>query len=741
MSSPDSPTEPSIPGDPASTSNGTAATGIGAVTASDLAAASAPRREHRENTLLALFRIPVFRRMWAAITFSSLGDWLGLLANTALAQQLTRGQSIATQGVAISGVLLVRLAPDLLVGAFAAALADKWDRRKTVMAGQLVAGVLYASIAIGYNLTTLYVAQFVIEAAGLFIQPANQVIWVSIVPKKLLPTANQISLFSVYGTVPVAAIVFALLSAADRLIGGAHSTTAGHVNAGIVIALLLNAVTFFVSAATVFLSRRDIPVVPRKREQEASVFSLLREGVGFVRKNSLIRGLYVGIIGAFAAGGVTAGVALLWVKTLSAGNAGYAIMFGTLFTGLAVGILIGPRVLPRYARSFVFGVSIGGAGVTLIVMSLIRNFVLADGLAALVGVFAGMAWVIGYTLIGQEVEERLRGRIFAFVLSSVRLTLFATIALGPVLAGAFGSHAIPFGNDTYLRFSGPGLTLLLGGAVALGVSYYATSRATRSGTRFRDLVRHRVLRTGMAHRNDHPGLFVSVDGLDGTATAGYAALVADAVRARGLTVTRTAEPTDSATGRHVAQLLRGDGSGGVEPETAALLSAADRAEHVAATIRPALDRGEVVVCDRFLLTSLALHGGGRGADVDRIRAVNAWSTGGLFPDLTLVVEAGSNRGAAFSGGGEHVADIDADAVTQALHNEVGAEPDRYLMCPPDVPDVLPENVLARLTRLAESRAALLTEPQPDAVDVVAQPMQQPGEPSAEHPAQAVPPAR
>ena len=108
-----------------------------------------PRRPRRENALLTLARIPVVRRMWAAITFSSLGDWLGLLANTALAQQLTHHQSVATQGVAISGVFLVRLSPDLFFGPIAAAMADKFDRRKIVVIGDTMAGLLYASIAIG----------------------------------------------------------------------------------------------------------------------------------------------------------------------------------------------------------------------------------------------------------------------------------------------------------------------------------------------------------------------------------------------------------------------------------------------------------------------------------------------------------------------------------------------------------------------------------------------------------------
>jgi dTMP kinase len=663
---------------------------------------AAPRRPRRENTLLALIHIPVFRRMWAAIAFSSLGDWLGLLANTALAQQLTHQQSVATQGAAISGVILVRLAPDLLFGPFAAAMSDKFDRRKLVISGELSAGILYAAIALGYNLVWLYIAQFLIEAAGLFTQPAKQVIWVAIVPKPLLATANQVSLMSVYGTVPIASGIFALLSAGNRLFDGSKIIHPGHVNVAIVIALLLNTVTFFVSATTVFLSRRDIPVVPADREQEQGVFSLLREGVSYVRQHALIRGLYVGIIGAFAAGGLTVGVAQLWVATLSAGTAGYSIMFGTVFTGLAIGMLVGPKILPAYTRSRVFGLAIGSAGVALLAMSVIRDFILADFLAACVGAFAGMAWIIGYTLIGQEVEDRLRGRIFAFVLSSVRLMLLLTIAVGPLIAGLLGSHSIKVGETSRLRFSGPGLTLLIGGVLALGVSYYATSRATRSRTRLRDIVRRRVISTGMGRRREHLGLFLSVDGTDEAATAAYTALLVDAVRARGLVVSATAEPTDSAVGRRVAELLRTSAADeAVEPETAALLSAADRAEHVAATIRPALERGEVVVCDRYVLTSLALHGGGRGADVERIRSVNSWSTGELRPDLTLVAHGGT-------GAGPDREDLDVDAIEHTLLDAADADPDRCVLCPVPAPATLPDAVLDRLRRLVDTRASLIT---------------------------------
>jgi dTMP kinase len=649
----------------------------------------------RENALLALARIKVVRRMWAAITFSSFGDWLGLLANTALAQHLTHQQSYAAQGTAISGVILVRLAPDLFFGAFAAALADKLDRRKTVIIGDITAGVLYASIAIGYNLVWLYVAQFAIEAVGLFTQPAKQVIQVAIVPRPLLSTANQASLFSVYGTVPIASGVFALLSAANRLISGSHAHGPGTQNdVAVVIALLLNTVTFFVSAATVFASRRDIPVLPAQQEREQGIFSLLSEGVAFVRAQSLIRGLYVGIIGAFAAGGLVVGVAQLWVGTLSAGTAGWAILFGTVFTGLAMGMLLGPRVLPGFARSRVFGLAIGSAGVSLLIMSFVRDFILAVGMAALVGAFAGMAWIIGYTLIGHEVEDRLRGRIFSFVLSSVRIMLLLTIAVGPVLAGAFGTHRIRFNHDASITFSGPGLTLLLGGILALLVSYYAASRATPTHTRVRDLVRRRVMHTGMARRGEHGGLFISVEGVDPAATSGYTALLAGVVRSRGLVTTVTGEPTDSPVGRRVAELLRAGRRSDVEPETAALLSAADRAEHVAEVIRPALDRGEVVICSGYVLTSLAVHGGANGADVSRIRGINSWSTGDLLPELSVVAVRLDG-------------DAADDPVRRALFDAADEDLDRCVVCPEIVPDQLPGQLLDRLNRLIDARLTSL----------------------------------
>lgn len=611
------------------------------------------RRVRRESALRELLRITAFRRLWAAVAISSLGDWLGLLAMTALAQQLTRGQSIATQGAAISGVILVRLLPDLLFGALAGAIADRMDRRVTVVVGELVAGALYLTVALSYDLTVLYIAQFVIEAVGLFTMASKQALWVGSVPKERLPLANQLSLTSVYGAVPIAALIFAALSTISRFFNESGTAPAeADVRFAIVAALCINVASYVISATTVFLTRHQLAAHAADREEQVGIWSLIREGVAFVGTNPLIRKLYVGILGAFAAGGFTVGVAQLYVTSLAAGTAGYSILFGTVFTGLAVGMVVGPRIFPTLSRRRIFGTSIATSGVFLVGMALVRDFVLATILAAGVGLAAGIAWIIGYTLIGQEVEDRLRGRTFAFVVSSVRIMLLLTVALGPLLAGLLSPKRDDVGRSAYtvdigsveLVFSGPGLTLLIAGLLALVIGGYAGRSVAHEPVTLRDLLA-RVLGRGdeLINVEVRGGLFIVVEGADQTFAAEQADALAAALAEQGIAVTAVHEPSDTSPGRRTRELVERVAAGtlaeaGLEPETIVLLASADRSEQTAKVIRPALDRGEVVVSDGYVDTTVAFFGGPEGADPERIIRVSSWSTDGLRPDLTVVLD-------------------------------------------------------------------------------------------------------
>jgi dTMP kinase len=139
-------------------------------------------------------------------------------------------------------------------------------------------------------------------------------------------------------------------------------------------------------------------------------------------------------------------------------------------------------------------------------------------------------------------------------------------------------------------------------------------------------------------RGHHPGVFVVLEGGDGVGKSTQADLLVSWLAEQGHDVVRTHEPGDSPIGRQVRALLLSTASDGLSPHAEALLYAADRAEHVHARVRPALRRGAVVVCDRYVDSSVAYQGVGRRLGVERIEQISRWATDDLRPDLTVVLD-------------------------------------------------------------------------------------------------------
>jgi dTMP kinase len=133
------------------------------------------------------------------------------------------------------------------------------------------------------------------------------------------------------------------------------------------------------------------------------------------------------------------------------------------------------------------------------------------------------------------------------------------------------------------------------------------------------------------------GHFLVLEGGDATGKTTQVELLAKRLRDEGREVVQTFEPGGTALGASLRGLLL-DGEGTVEPEAEALLMAADRAQHVMEIVRPALARGDWVVSDRFVPSSLAYQGVGRGLGVPTIEIVNGIATGGLDPDLVIVLD-------------------------------------------------------------------------------------------------------
>jgi dTMP kinase len=134
------------------------------------------------------------------------------------------------------------------------------------------------------------------------------------------------------------------------------------------------------------------------------------------------------------------------------------------------------------------------------------------------------------------------------------------------------------------------------------------------------------------------GVFITFEGLDGCGKSTQMELLAAALRERGYVVAVTREPGGTALGEAVRDVLLDPRYHGMSARSEALLYAAARAQLVEQLIRPALEDGQVVLCDRYLDSSLAYQGHGRGLGVEDIVTLNVWATGCLFPDLTLFLD-------------------------------------------------------------------------------------------------------
>lgn len=145
-------------------------------------------------------------------------------------------------------------------------------------------------------------------------------------------------------------------------------------------------------------------------------------------------------------------------------------------------------------------------------------------------------------------------------------------------------------------------------------------------------------------RTPPPGLFLAFEGGDGAGKSTQLRLLADALRERDLPVLLTREPGGSPVGERLREIVLDPALAPVDPRTEALLFAASRSAHVQRTIRPALAEGVTVLSDRYLDSSVAYQGAGRGLGVEQVRALSTWAVDGLLPDLTVLLDVPEDTG-------------------------------------------------------------------------------------------------
>ena len=202
------------------------------------------------------------------------------------------------------------------------------------------------------------------------------------------------------------------------------------------------------------------------------------------------------------------------------------------------------------------------------------------------------------------------------------------------------------------------------------------------------------------------GVWITFEGGDGVGKTTQARLLEDWLAAEGRTVVRTREPGGSDVGQLIRDIVlhhRGD----IAPRAEALLYAADRAHHVRAVVRPALERGEVVIQDRYLDSSVAYQGAGRVLDADEVRGLSLWAAEGALPDVTVLLDLDPAAARARLDADDKPFDR-LEVEKEDFHRRVreaflalaAAEPERFLVVDAALsPETLAEAIRARVAPL------------------------------------------
>ncbi|MFG2323716.1 dTMP kinase [Streptomyces sp. NPDC048568] len=622
--------------------------------------------DSRERAVRALLRRPQLRRLWSAQLVGGVGDILALLVLVLLAVQAAIGAGSFGGGYrgvafAVATVFGVRILATLLFGAVLlgplTSLTSQdgpLDRRWTMVgadglrAALLIVAPLWIDWTPDNALAVLLVTAFVTgvaerfwtvcrESAAPALLPAPPLEGATVRPlPDHMDTLRRLSLRTGFVAIPLAGAVLVVAALVNNLLGAGidwfaehQAALASYVAAGLFAASL--SVVTFLELPGVRTPRARSPLEGLRRP---------KSGTGVDKGRTGVLPLLVFACAAVAAVvAAVVAVAVLHAKDLGGGPVLYGLMVGALTGGVVVGIRTAPALLPSLSRRRLLALAIAFAGVALLAAGLVPDDTTVLLLLVLAGVGAGVTANTGHALLDQETEDGRRARTTEHLHAVVRVCVALGAVVAPVVAAAIGPHRLESGKFVFAH-GGAAFVLMLVGALLLPVAALVLAKVDdRSGVPLRHDLRDALL------GGDDPvptpatgGFFIALEGGDGAGKSTQAEALAEWIRGKGHEVVLTREPGATPVGKRLRSILLDVSSAGLSHRAEALLYAADRAEHVDTVVRPALERGAVVISDRYIDSSVAYQGAGRDLSPTEIARINRWATNGLVPHLTVLLD-------------------------------------------------------------------------------------------------------
>jgi dTMP kinase len=423
-----------------------------------------------DNVVVRLFGSTQFFRLWLGMVCSSLGDWLGFLAIADLAARLGGESSGA---LAVGFVFMARMLPGLLFGAVVGVMVDRFDRKRVMVLCDIGRALVLLSLPFVDSVLGLIVASLFLELLTLAWQPAKEASVPNLVPQGQLATANSLSIVAAYGTFPLAAALFTVLAAVGQSTGGSVADALRFGQEG-TLGFYVDSLTFLISAAVI--STLALPRVAKRRSKpvDAGVGAGLRmawvdlkEGWAFIATNPVVRAVNVGLATGLIGGGMLVPLGKIFIdRVLGAGSAGFGLFLTVLGLGVAGGVMIVSVAQQRLPKAKVFAGAVLVSGLCLFAATSTTSLTPAAVLIFGLGVCAGTAYVLGFTLLHESVGDELRGRIFSALNTLVRLCLVSAFAIGPFLTQALDRLSAALFEGSRVRIGGfhidvPGIRLTM----------------------------------------------------------------------------------------------------------------------------------------------------------------------------------------------------------------------------------------------------------------------------------------
>ena len=381
------------------------------------------------------FDSPSFFRLWIAQVVSATGDWLGLLAISILAIRVGSGN----EGAALSLVLGARIAPGFFFGPLAGVFVDRWNRKRVMVFCDIGRAMVMIVLPFINNLIGLFIASLILEALTMLWSPAKEASVPNLVSEKFLTSANSLSLVAAYGTFPLGAGLMALFGRLSTALF--DSSWADNIRLDDMgLAFYANAVSFLITA--LIISTLTLPENPRVKKSDsrgvkkylADPINDLKQGWQFAFINPVVRTVNAGLATEMLGAGMVIPLGVIYTdELLGAGKSGFGVLLTALGFGVGAGVLLVFFFRNTIDKAKIFTRVLFGAGISLFATVSTGQIHFAMVMLFVGGICLGVTYVVGFTLLHENVEDHMRGRIFATFYLLVRACVLLALVIGPLV--------------------------------------------------------------------------------------------------------------------------------------------------------------------------------------------------------------------------------------------------------------------------------------------------------------------